>query len=643
MCGFVAAQLSKTRLERSKLDAALERIAHRGPDAKRTWESADGRMALGHVRLSIIGLVDGDQPIANEDGHVRVVVNGEFYGYRAIREQLSSRGHEFRTGSDSEIAIHLYEDHGADFVHRLRGEFALVVADERSRTLLAVRDRFGIKPLFYTVRDGRVLFASEVKALLELGVPARWDREAVYLDGFAFRPHERTLFEGIHSVPPGHYAVARSGHVTLHRYWDIEYPSQDALASDARSDAEVVAGFREQLDEGVRERLVADVEVAAYLSGGIDSCAVLGLAQRHMSKPIQAFTIVFGDELYDESLLAREMASYIGADFRPVPVSQQDVADAYSDAVWHAENIFFNAHGVAKFLLSRAVRDAGIKVVFTGEGADEILGGYAPFRRDMLLYNSEGQDPAETRRLLDAMEASNRAFPGLIVQEGQVIPELAGLSRRLGWVPSWIATTATGATRMRPLLRDDFVAEWSRLDPFQPALDDLPTERRLAGRDPVNQALYLWSRLHLPNYVLTLLSDRMEMSHSIEGRVPFLDHLLAEYVAHVPVHHKIRGMREKHVLREAVKHCVIPAVYDREKHPFSTPPARSDDDAMHRFACDVLASRTLDDQPFFEPARVRGLLGTLGELPDAERIGADTFVQRVLSTCLLHERFGMAS
>jgi asparagine synthase (glutamine-hydrolysing) len=198
---------------------------------------------------------------------------------------------------------------------------------------------------------------------------------------------------------------------------------------------------------------------------------------------------------------------------------------------------------VAKFLLSRAVRDAGIKVVFTGEGSDEILGGYAPFRRDMLLYNSEGQDPAETRRLLDAMEASNRAFPGLIVQEGQVIPELAGLSRRLGWVPSWIATTATGATRMRPLLRDDFVAEWSRLDPFQPALDDLPTERRLAGRDPVNQALYLWSRLHLPNYVLTLLSDRMEMSHSIEGRVPFLDHLLAEYVAHVPVHHKIRGMR----------------------------------------------------------------------------------------------------
>jgi asparagine synthase (glutamine-hydrolysing) len=643
MCGFVAALLSSAGVERVKLDAALERIAHRGPDATCTWESPDGRMALGHVRLSIIGLVDGDQPIANEDELVRVVVNGELYGYRAIREQLRSRGHHFRTGSDSEIAVHLYEDHGADFVHQLRGEFALVVADERNRRLLAVRDRFGIKPLFYTVRDGRVFFASEVKALLELGVPARWDREAMYLDGFAFRPHQRTLFEGVYSVPPGHYAIAHNDHVTLHRYWDVEYPSRDELASDAGSDDEFVAGFREKLHDAVRERLVADVEVASYLSGGIDSCAVLGLAQRQMSRPIQAFTIAFGDELYDESLLAREMASFIGADFRPVPVSQQDVADAYGDAVWHAENVFFNAHGVAKFLLSRAVRDAGIKVVFTGEGADEILGGYAPFRRDMLLYNSEGQDPVETQRLLIAMEASNRAFPALIVQEGQAIPELEGLTRRLGWVPSWIATTAAGATRMRALLRDEFAAEMSRLDPFDAALNDLPIQRRLAGRDPVNQALYLWSRIHLPNYVLTLLSDRMEMSHSIEGRVPFLDHLLAEYVAHVPVHLKIRGMREKHILREAVKHCVIPAVYDREKHPFATPPARSDDDAMHRFACDVLASRALDDQPFFEPARVRGLLGTLSQLPDAERIGADTFVQRVLSTCLLHERFGMAA
>jgi asparagine synthase (glutamine-hydrolysing) len=626
-----------------KLDAGLERIAHRGPDATGTWESVDGRMALGHVRLSIIGLADGDQPIANEDGDVRVVVNGEFYGYRAIREQLRSRGHDFRTGSDSEIAVHLYEEQGADFVHQLRGEFALVVADERNRALLAVRDRFGIKPLFYTVRDGRVLFASEVKALLELGIPARWDREAAYLDGFAFRPHERTLFEGVYSVPPGHYAVARNGHVTLHRYWDIEYPGRDELASDTRSDEELVEGFRAQLDDAVRERLVADVEVASYLSGGIDSCAVLGLAQRHMRRPIQAFTIVFGDELYDESRLAREMASFIGADFRPVAVSQQDVADAYADAVWHAENLFFNAHGVAKFLLSRAVRDAGIKVVFTGEGADEILGGYAPFRRDMLLYNSEGQDPAETKRLLDEMAASNRAFPGLIVPEGEAIPGLAGLDRRLGWTPSWIATTAAGAARMRAHLRDDFVAETSRLDPFAAALDDLPTRRRLSDRDPVNQALYLWSKIHLPNYVLTLLSDRMEMAHSIEGRVPFLDHLLAEYTARVPVHHKIRGMREKHILREAVKHCVIPAVYDREKHPFSTPPARRDDDAMHRFACDVLASRALDDQPFFEPARVRDLIATLSLLPDRERIGADALLQRVLSTCLLHERFGMGA
>ena len=293
---------------------------------------------------------------------------------------------------------------------QLRGEFAAIIADQRNGAMLAIRDRFGIKPLFYTVYDGDVFFASEIKALLALGVPARWNYEAVYQEAFHFRPQSRSLFEGIF-VPAGHYAIAQNGEVSIYRYWDMDYPTAAQLNADNRTDAEVITGFREALDDAVRERLVADVEVASYLSGGIDSCAVLGLAQRHLDRPIRAFTLAFDDVLYDESALAQEQARLCGSSFHPIPVSRRMLAECYSDAVWHAETPFINAHGVAKFILSRAVRDAGIKVVFTGEGADEMLGGYAPFRRDVLLHNSATQDPAVVERLLADMRASNAAVP----------------------------------------------------------------------------------------------------------------------------------------------------------------------------------------------------------------------------------------
>src|SRR5437773_1117838 len=285
MCGFVGGLLRQA-LEPKRLDCALETLHHRGPDAVGKWVSHDGRWFLGHTRLSIIGLDNGDQPIANAAGDVQIVVNGEFYGYRAIRERLRAEGCVFTTESDSEIALHLYLREGMNLGRHLRGEFAAVIADRRNNALLAIRDRFGIKPRFRAVLDG-----------------------------------------------------------------------------------------------AVRERLIADVEVASYLSGGIDSCAVLGLAQRHMDRPIRAFTLCFEDALYDESELARAQAKRSGASFHPVPVSPRALAEAYRDAVWHAETPFVNGHGVAKFLLSRAVRDAGIKVVFTGEGSDEMLAGYAPFRR----------------------------------------------------------------------------------------------------------------------------------------------------------------------------------------------------------------------------------------------------------------------
>jgi asparagine synthase (glutamine-hydrolysing) len=603
-------------------------------------------MALGHVRLSIIGLDNGDQPLVNEVGDIRAVVNGEFYGYRAIRDRLRAEGRRFATDSDSEIALVLYEKLGAGCLHHLGGEFAFVVADQRRRCLFAARDRFGIKPLFYTIRGGDILIASEIKALLALGAPARWDDEAFIAELHAVRPAQRTLFAGIYAVPPGSYLIARDGHIDIHRYWDIDFPKAGALAVDRRSDREVVDGFRAVLDDAIAERLVADVEVACYLSGGIDSCAVLGLAQRHLTRPIRAFTISFDDAVYDEESLARKSAERVGAEFVPVAVTQTELADAFPDAIWHAETLVFNGHGVAKYLLSRAVRDAGIKVVFTGEGADEILAGYPPFRRDVLL--SGGTDPDELAERLVELDRANQSSRGLLVADGAAAPGLDVLGRRLGFVPSWIEVQSTLGAKLAPLLNEAYRELARTGGQYMELLDSADPRGRLGGFDPLNQALYLWSAIMLPHYVLTTLADRMEMAHSVEGRVPFLDHHVAEYAAGLPLQHKIRmeprePLREKNVLREAVRGCVLPEVYDRQKHPFMSPPARSDDDPLAVLCQDVLRSPVVESQPFFDPKRVREFIDGVAALPPADRAASEGAVLKLVSTCLLHERFGMSA
>jgi len=270
-------------------------------------------------------------------------------------------------------------------------------------------------------------------------------------------------------------------------------------------------------------------------------------------------------------------------------------------------------------------------------------GGYAPFRRDVLLYNSARQDRATVSRLLAELRASNQAVPSFLTSEEAPLAELETVRRRLGWVPSWIQAFSTLGQRTTELFSPDMAASVAGMNPYEVALSRLAIDDRVAGRDPLNQALYLWSRIHLPNFILTFLSDRMEMAHSIEGRVPFLDHEVAEFAARIPIHMKINGMREKHVLREATRDVLIAPVYDRQKHPFTTPPAKfGEDDAFLELFGDVLASSLLDEQPIFDAAAVRGLFRVLPERTPEQRVGVDGLLNRVLSLTLMHQRFGMS-
>jgi asparagine synthase (glutamine-hydrolysing) len=641
MCGIVAIFSRARPIAEAVVERATQALQHRGPDGQRCWIADDKRVALGHARLSIIDLRTGAQPIASEDGRTRIIVNGEFYGYEAIQRELEQAGHRLRTRSDSEIALHLYRDLGPQCLHRLRGEFALVVWDETNQTLFAARDRFGIKPLFYAWHEGTLYLASEVKALLAAGVPARWDPEAFARSAECGHSEARTLFEGIMQIPPGHYMLAGTGHLQIVRYWDFNYPAIQIVTR--RSDADYAAEVRHALDEAVRLRLRADVPVACYLSGGLDSCAVLGLAAKHRSDRIRAFTLTFEQGEYNEEAQAKEMAAKAGAEFCPIPIRQSDLAEHFADAVTQSETVCYNAHGVAKYLLSRAVRAAGCKVVLTGEGSDEIFGGYAHFRRDMLLYNTEGQDPATVARLLEELNQLNPISRGILLSHGEVLP-LERIRRLLGFVPSWIEARSAGAAKFRALLAGDLVERFGAREPYLALFDGLDVRGQLLGREPVHQSMYLWSKAVLPSYLLTILGDRMEMAHSIEGRVPFLDHHLVEVVRSQPVSQKIRGMTEKFVLREAARDVITDTIYRRQKHPFFSPPATlRPQEKLYALIQDTLRGSALASIPLFDRGKVIGLLDSLPSMDEGTRTAYDEVLMIVLSACVLQERFKPAA
>ncbi|HEU5351297.1 MAG TPA: asparagine synthase (glutamine-hydrolyzing) [Terracidiphilus sp.] len=642
MCGIVGVLSRREPVSGSALERATQSMYHRGPDGQRHWTSRDGRVGLGHARLSIIDLTTGDQPIHSEDGRTHIVVNGEFYGYEAIQRELESRGHRLSTRSDSEIALHLWEELGPQSIHQLRGEFAIILWDEKERCLYAARDRFGIKPLFYAWHKDALYIASEVKALFAAGVPARWDEESVY-HLTAFAGHQmRTLYDGVFQVPPGHFLLATAKHFQVNRYWDFNYPAMNDSAPK-RSNEDYIAEFRHELEEAVRIRLRADVPVGVYLSGGLDSCAVLGLAARHHPDPIRAFTLTFEHADYDEGPIAREMAALTGAEFNAIPIGQKHLADNFADAIAQAETACVNAHGVAKFLLSKAVREAGYKVVITGEGSDEILGGYAHFRRDMLLYNREGQDPEEIQELLKWLDENNTVSRGLLLPDGDV-GNLEGIKRVLGYVPSWCETFSSRAMKTQPLLAGDFAARYKDSEPYRPFLSDIDVPGQLKGRDPIHQSLYLWGKSVLPGYILTMLGDRMEMAHSIEGRVPFLDHKVVECICRQPVSMKIRGMTEKYVLREAVRDVVTDTVYKRQKHPFLSPPATlTPDGTFNNFVQDTLRGPNMAAVPYFNQKAVVALLDQLPKMEVGARVANDQILMLLVSLCVLQERFALAA
>jgi len=638
MCGIVAFLSKQEPISEEALKRATQSLHHRGPDGQNHWISPNQRVGLGHARLSIIDLTTGEQPIANEEENLHIVVNGEFYDFERIQGDLKRLGYRLRTRSDSEIALHLYDEFGTQCLHHLRGEFAFVLWDERNQLLFAARDRFGIKPLYYTVNGGNLYLASEVKALFAAGVPARWDPESFFLSNGGVLEADRTLFQDIYEVPPGHFLLASRYGMQLMRYWDFNYPCINEPLPQY-TEGEYVEKLRYTLNEAIRLRLQADVPIGCYLSGGLDSSTVLGMAARHTSQPIQAFTVSFDQPLYNEEAFARETAAHIGANLHILYVSQSDLVSHFADAVYYSERLSNSLTIVGKYLLSKATRDMGYKVVLTGEGSDEIFAGYVGMREDMLLYNTEGQDEQTVQRLLAQLRSNNPISALLFGTTVGAMP-LTSVQQTLGFVPTWLKKRSTNIVKLRPFYSPAFATFVAERDAHRIFLNRLDVGSQLTGREPVHQSLYLWCKTVLPNHILRRLGDGVEMAHSIEGRLPFLDHHVVELVRDFPVSLKIRGLTEKYVLREAARPFLTDTMYHRQKHPYSAPLyALRSNEPLQELLQDTLRGEVMKSLAFYDQKAVIALLDRLPQMDESKRSEMTLILTEMVSACVLQERF----
>lgn len=633
MCGIVSLFHPGGRIDKNLLINAANTLAHRGPDGDGFYISPDGAAGLGHRRLSIIDLAGGAQPISNERGDIQAVVNGEFYDFEDIRRDLESRGHRFKTRSDSEILLHLYEEYGTGCLRYLRGEFAFALYDESQRRVFAARDRFGIKPLCFAERNGQIFIASEAKAIFAAGFPAAWDDYAFYhAMTLQYVPTDRSLFAGVRQLPPGHFLLADANDLQTASYWDMDY----AAVPEEKTDSDWIGLFKNEFEAAVRLRLAADVPVCLHLSGGLDSSAIVAAAMHMAGKPLDCFTVSFSEDGYDELPIARGMAEKLGAPLHVVKITADDMVRAIPDAVWYSEGLSINGHLAGKYHLNRVIRAAGFKVALSGEGADELLAGYPHLRDDLIAH--DGADAEKKAQLY----AGNDKLAGVFLPHGDTL-DTDAVARTLGFTPSFLKAKASLGFRLHGLLSGDFSNALRGHDIFSDVMQAFPVTLQLKDRHPVNQSSYLWTKLTLANYILRTLGDGCEMAHSVEGRVPFLDHILFEKMRGLPVHLKIRDMTEKFILREAAKDMITDTVYRRQKHPFIAPPvSRFSNKTLNTFIRDMLSSQKFKDMPFFDAEKVSRFLDRLPELAPQDQIAAEPVLMTVLTAFLIHERFGLA-
>jgi asparagine synthase (glutamine-hydrolysing) len=604
MCGIFGVYLSAREkdVELATLQAMGESIRHRGPDDDGFFR--DGCFGFGMRRLSIIDLKTGHQPIHNEDGSLQIVFNGEIYNYRELVASLLERGHTLYTTSDTEAIVHLYEEYGARCVEHLRGMFGFALWDRRTRTLLLARDRLGIKPLYYREGPGGVIFASELKAILE-HPDGRADISPAGLTAYlryGYVPDPLTILEGVRKLPPGHVAVVRDGCVVEARaYWDPA-PFFESEATP-RSEAALCEDLRGRLADAVRSHLVSDVPIGAFLSGGVDSSAVVALMGRELGGAVKTFSIGFEEQDFDELPYARLAARRLGTEHHELVVRPESVA-LVDTIVAHLDEPFADASAIPTYVVSKLAREH-VKVVLSGDGGDELFAGYDRYVVD---HQRRGYDLLGRVGLAGIVRGISRALPESARGKNYLFN--ISLPRAARYLDS---VSHFPPHRQRQLLAADFLAADDGTDPFAAHL------ARAGALGFPARLQYLDVKTYLPGDILTKV-DRMSMAHSLEARVPLLDHELVEFAARIPARYQLRGRATKYAFKRAVAPLLPPEILTRKKQGFAVPLQFWFRERLDGYLREVLLDADSLRHGYFDRAYVEDLLRRFADTGKPERL-----------------------
>ena len=614
ICGIALSSRSGAEVQRATIERMRDVMAHRGPDGAGTF--VQGRIGLGHRRLSIVDPRAGQQPMASDDGAVQIVYNGEVYNHPEIMRRLKAEGLPYHSHCDTESVLHVYEREGRRTPESLRGMFSFAIWDSRRETLFIARDRFGVKPLYYAVTpDGSLYFGSEIKSILASGaVTAALDRSALpeYLSSHSTFG-TGTMFAGIRRLEPGHTLTWRDGEIRVERYWDLSFAHE---GEDRRSDDDIVAEYGERFREAVRMRLMADVPLGTFLSGGIDSAAITAVMAGLIDEPVRTFSVAFAERDANELAYARIVAKAFGTEHREVVVSPAEFFDALPRMVWHEDEPIAHPSSIPLYFVSRLAAEH-VKVVLTGEGSDEVLGGYNRYRATM--YNMRFGSAWE-RLMFGGGRSAVRGAIASLPRSSRVRQKL---SRTFLTLPADITSlyldnfAVFGRQRLHELWSPDARRSLDSLSPYANA------ERYFGESDAttlLNKLLYVDTKTYL--HELLMKQDQMSMAASIESRVPFLDHELVEFAARMPERMKVRGMTTKYVLRKAMAGLLPAEILTRRKMGFPVP-VGAWLRGPYRFVLDdlVLGERAAA-RNLFDQAALRRLVAShvSGEANHAERL-----------------------
>lgn len=569
IAGLVNYQYAETKTP--LLEKMAQTLKHRGPDA--FGFHSQGPVGLAHTRLSIIDLSGGDQPIHNEDKSVWIIFNGEIFNYPELRKDLLEKGHQFYTKSDTEVIIHLYEEYGTDLFEHLNGQFAFAIWDQNKQSLLLGRDRMGIRPLFYHLNNRRLVFASEIKAILaDPSIPATLNNQAlsdIFTCWSTF--DNQTCFKDIFQIPPGHFAMVTQEGIAIERYWDIPFCAQPY---EEKSEEQWVEELMELILDATRIRLRADVPVGAYLSGGIDSTFTSALVKNNFNNKLCTFSVGFSDKQFDESTYQQTAVKSLDTDHKIISCTYDDIGSLFPKVIQHTETPVIRTAPAPLMMLAKLVRQSNFKVVLTGEGADEIFAGYNIFRENKVRrFWARNPDSRMRPKLLEKLypyifsQNNSRAIRFLeqFFKKGMMETDSPVYSHMLRW---------ENTSHLKQFFSTEFSQQVTGLDNFiSRYTNTLPEE--FSSWDSLSKAQFIENKIFLSNYLLSSQGDRMAMANSIEGRYPFLDHRVVEFATRIPPHIRMNGITEKYILKKAAGGHIPQELIDRAKQPYRAPISRS--------------------------------------------------------------------